>query len=174
MNQGNIFLIGFMGAGKSTVAKSLCRMMERELCEMDEMLVKRAGMPIAEIFKQYGEEHFRKMETQLLIDLQQEKNVVVSCGGGAVMREENVSYMKECGKIILLTAEPETIYERVKHSTNRPILNGHMNVDYIRELMEKRKGRYEAVADIKAATDGKSVNEICAEITAGLSAEGWR
>lgn len=166
MNQGNIFLIGFMGAGKSTVAKCLCRMMKRDLCEMDEMLVERAGMPIAEIFEKYGEEHFRKMETQLLIDLQQEKHVIVSCGGGAVMREENVSYMKECGQIVLLTAEPETIYERVKHSTNRPILNGHMNVDYIRELMEKRKSRYEAVADITIATDGKTITDVCEEIGA--------
>lgn len=172
MNQNNIFLIGFMGAGKSTVADRLSQNMTRKLIEMDEMLADRAGMPIAEIFEQFGEAYFRKMETQLLIDLQQERHVIVSCGGGAVMREENVSYMKECGKIILLTAEPETIYERVRYSTGRPILNGHMNVEYIRELMEKRRGRYEAVADIKVATDGQSVDEICAKIQKKLGAEG--
>lgn len=172
MNQDNIFLIGFMGAGKSTVADRLSQNMRRELFEMDEMLEERMGMPIAEVFEQFGEAYFRTQETQLLRYLQQEQHAVVSCGGGAVMREENVSYMKECGRIILLTAEPETIYERVRHSTGRPILNGHMNVEYIRELMEKRKGRYEAVADIKVATDGKSVDEICAEIQKKLGAEG--
>lgn len=164
MNQGNIFLIGFMGAGKSTVAERLKKKLNRKLCEMDQMIEKEQGMPISQIFEQYGEAHFRDLETQLVRSLMKEQDAVVSCGGGAVIREENVDYMKQNGKIVLLTAEPETIYERVKHSTNRPILNGHMNVEYIRELMGKRKDRYESVADIKVATDHKTIDEICDEI----------
>ena len=77
--------------------------------------------------------------------------------------------MKQCGKIVLLTATPETIYERVKDSTDRPILNGNMNVDYIRELMEKRKDRYLAVADVVVATDQKSAEEITREILAAFA-----
>ena len=93
---------------------------------------------------------------------------MVSCGGGAVLRDENAKLMKENGMIVLLTATPETIYERVKNSTDRPILNGNMNVEYISSLMDKRKDRYLAVADYAVATDGKSVKEICAEIIAKM------
>lgn len=164
MERKTIFLIGFMGAGKSTVASRLQRELHMELCEMDQMIVEQQGMSINDIFERFGEEHFRRLETQLVRDLQQHAPAIVSCGGGAVMREENVSYMKECGRIVLLTATPETIYERVKHSKNRPILNGNMNVEFIRELMEQRRSRYEAVADISVATDGREIGEICQEI----------
>ena len=85
------------------------------------------------------------------------------------MRDENAALMKQCGKIVLLTATPETIYERVKDSTDRPILNGNMNVDYIRELMEKRKDHYLAVADVVVATDQKSAEEITREILAAFA-----
>ena len=90
--------------------------------------------------------------------------IVISCGGGAALREENVVEMKKNGRVVLLTASPETIYERVKDSTERPILNGHMNVEYIAELMEQRREKYEAAADACVAVDGKSVDEICEEI----------
>ena len=82
------------------------------------------------------------------------------------MKEENVRLMKESGKIVLLTAEPGTIYERVKDSTERPVLNGNMNVGYIEELMEKRRPKYEEAADVTIATDGKTSKEICEEILA--------
>lgn len=85
------------------------------------------------------------------------------------MREENTQIMKQCGRIVLLTATPETVYERVKDNTDRPILNNNMNVDYIRSLMEKRRSRYESVADITVATDGKSAEEICEKILSALN-----
>ena len=164
----NIFLIGFMGAGKSTIARELAKELKTERVEMDQMIVEQQKMPISEIFDQFGEEHFRDIETALVKELKNKKGVVVSCGGGAVLRDENAKLMKENGMIVLLTATPETIYERVKNSTDRPILNGNMNVEYISSLMDKRKDRYLAVADYAVATDGKSVKEICAEIIAIL------
>ena len=136
----NIVLIGFMGAGKSTIAKVLKEKLNVPLCEMDEMIAEQQKMAISDIFAQYGETHFRDLETQLVKDISEKDGVIVSCGGGAVLREENVSFMKENGRIVLLSATPETIYERVRYSKDRPILNGHMNVEYIRELMEKPKG----------------------------------
>lgn len=160
----NIFLIGFMGSGKSTIAKVLSEKLGVAQVEMDEMIVKEQGMPITEIFEKYGEEHFRDIETDLVRRLQELDGVVVSCGGGAVLREENREIMKKSGCIVLLTAKPETILERVKHSTNRPVLNGHMNVEYITELMEKRRACYETAADYVVATDGKKREEICEEI----------
>lgn len=121
-------------------------------------------MSINEIFEQKGEAGFRDIESQLVIDLGNQEKSIVSCGGGVVVRPENVENMKKSGKIIFLTAEPETILERVKDGTDRPLLNGHMNVEYISELMGKRLALYEAAADYKVATDGKTKGEICTEI----------
>lgn len=159
-----IFLIGFMGSGKSTIAKLLCKELDATLVEMDERIVEEQKMTINDIFAQYGEAHFRDIESQLVCDIVAEGNAVVSCGGGVVVRPQNVENMKKNGKIVYLTATPETIYERVRYSTDRPILNGNMNVEYITELMAKRKDLYEAAADIKIATDGKDKETICAEI----------
>lgn len=160
----NIYLIGFMGAGKSTIARTLVREQGCSLVEMDEQIVEEQGMSINEIFEKYGEDHFRDIESRLVEDLGKKKGMVVSCGGGVVVRKENVQNMKSSGKIVFLTATPETVYERVKNSTDRPILNGHMNVEYIAGLMEKRRALYEEAADLTIATDGKTRDEICREI----------
>lgn len=155
-----------MGAGKSMIARALVKKTGAESAEMDELIERQQGMAITEIFQKYGEEHFRNLETELLRSLAEKTDLIVSCGGGSVLRDENAALMKENGCIVLLTAAPETIYERVKDSKNRPVLNGNMNVAYIRELMEKRRARYEAVADIRIATDGKDADTICEEILA--------
>lgn len=160
----NIFLIGFMGCGKSTVARTLSKKLEVTQVEMDELIVKEQGMPITEIFEKHGEEHFRDIETELIHRLQEMDGVVVSCGGGAVLREENRKLMKQSGVIILLKAKPETILSRVKNSTNRPVLNGNMNLEYITELMERRRACYEDAADYVIETDGKEIDCICNEI----------
>lgn len=166
----NIFLIGFMGVGKSTVAGELSSQLEMDLVEMDQMIVENSGMAISEIFDKFGEAYFRDIESNMLIDFQKRKQTIVSCGGGVVMRDENSEHMKKNGRIVLLTAKPETIYERVKDSDERPILNNNMSVEYINELMEKRRERYEAVADVTVATDGKDVVQICEEILSKLIA----
>ena len=160
----NIFLIGFMGSGKSTIARLLSERMGVTQVEMDEVIVQEQGMPITEIFEKYGEEHFRDIEADLVRRLQAQDGVVVSCGGGAVLREENRRIMKESGVIVWLAADPETILERVKHSSERPVLNGNMNLEYITGLMEKRRACYEAAADFVVSTDGKKREEICEEI----------
>ena len=160
----SIFLIGFMGAGKSTIARALQRELGFPLIEMDERNVKEQGMSINDILAQYGEDHFRDIESQLIVDIGKEEPSIVSCGGGVVVRPQNTQNMKEIGRIVFLKATPETIYERVKNSTDRPILNGHMNVEYIAELMEKRRALYEAAADITIQTDGKMREQICEEI----------
>ncbi len=166
----NIFLIGFMGAGKSTIALELKRKLEMERVEMDQMIVEKQGMSISEIFDEFGEPYFRNLESNTLIEMQKRKQTIISCGGGVVMRPENADYMKANGRIVLLTAKPETIYERVKDSDERPILNNNMNVDFIGGLMDKRREKYEAAADIVVSTDGKDVVTICEEIISKLIA----
>lgn len=166
----NIFLIGFMGAGKSTIASELQARLDMDRIEMDELIVQKQGMSISEIFDEYGEVYFRNLESNTLIELQKRKQTIVSCGGGVVMREDNSEHMKKNGRVVLLTAKPETIYDRVKNSDERPILNNHMNVDYISSLMEKRRERYEAAADVTVITDGKNATQICEEIISRLIA----
>lgn len=164
----NIVLIGFMGAGKSTVSDYLSTMFDMEIVEMDQVIAEREEMSIPDIFSTYGEEYFRDLETNLLIEMQSRKNVIISCGGGAAMRERNVAEMKKNGKVILLTASPETIYERVKDSDDRPVLHERKNIKGISELMEKRRGKYEAAADIVINTDNKTVLQICEELVRRL------
>lgn len=160
----NIFLIGFMGSGKSTVASCLAEKYGMEIIEMDQLIVEREGMSIPDIFAQKGEPYFRDAETNLLIEIQSEQNKVVSCGGGVVLRENNVEEMKKSGKIVLLSAKPETILERVKDDDNRPLLRGNKNVEFISDMMEKRRSKYESAADVVIQTDGKEVDVICKEI----------
>ena len=128
------------------------------------LIVERQGMSISDIFETYGEEYFRELETNLLIEMQSQSNVVVSCGGGVPMRERNVVEMKKNGRVVLLTAKPETILERVKDNHDRPLLENNKTVPFIADLMEKRRAKYEAAADIVIETDGKSELEICEEM----------
>lgn len=160
----NIFLIGFMGAGKSTIAKKLHKEYYMEVLEMDQIIEEREGMSISQIFEEKGEEYFRKLETELLLELRQRRNLVVSCGGGTPLRSCNVEAMRESGKIVFLTASPETVFERVKNSHNRPVIENNKNVPFIASLMEQRRESYEAAADVMVATDGRSSGEICEEI----------
>lgn len=162
-------LIGFMGAGKTTVSRELSKMTGRKELDMDAYIVEKEGMAITDIFAQFGEEYFRTKETASLIEIMKMDDLIVSCGGGVVVKDENVSYMKDGGVIVLLTATPQTILERVKESTDRPILNGNMDVEFIEQLMNKRKDRYLSVADVIVETDNKAVKEICAEIMEKIS-----
>lgn len=164
----NIVLIGFMGAGKTTISDYLSTMFDMRLVEMDQEIAEREEMSIPDIFATYGEEYFRSRETELLRELQTQNNCIISCGGGAALRQENVVEMKKNGRVVLLTASPEVVYERVKDSNDRPLLKGNNNVEFIAELMEKRREKYEAAADIVICTDHKSILQICEEIITKL------
>ena len=157
-----------MGVGKTTMSDYFNTMFAMDVIEMDQIIARREGMSIPDIFEIHGEEYFRNCETELLIEMQSRKNVVISCGGGVPMRERNVVEMKKNGRVILLTAEPETILERVRDDHSRPLLENNKNVSFIRKLMEKRREKYEAAADIIIRTDGRSIQEIGEEIIVQL------
>ena len=166
----NIVLIGFMGAGKSTISDFLKTVFAMDIVEMDQIIAERQGMSISDIFETYGEQYFRDLETNLLIEMQSRSNVVISCGGGTPMRECNVVEMKKNGRVVLLTAKPETILDRVKDNHDRPLIENNKTVPFITDLMEKRRAKYEAAADIIIETDGKSELEICEELVHRLRA----
>ena len=165
----NLFLIGFMGAGKTSVSAGLGRMLGREVVEMDERIAAQEGMSIPELFAQKGEPYFRACETALLKSFSQGAPRIVSCGGGVPLREENVAAMRESGTVVLLTASPEVILERVRDSDERPLLQGHKDVPYIAALMEQRRPKYEAAADITVDTSHLSIEEVCRQVLRQVS-----
>ena len=165
----NIALIGFMGVGKTTVSHALSERTGAEEIDIDRWIVEKEGRAITEIFQTEGEQAFRDIETAAVKELSLLNGKILSCGGGAVLRSCNVDALKNHGIIVLLTAMPETIFERVRHGKDRPVLNGNMNVAYIAELMEKRRPAYEAAADVTVSTDGKSPAEIAEEIEAFMT-----
>lgn len=160
----HIALIGFMGAGKSSVSRALHRMTGWPEIDTDQRIVEKEGCPIPQIFSEKGEPYFRQLETDLIDELGTLPPGIISCGGGMVLRDINVKKLHAIADVVLLTATPETIYDRVKDSRDRPLLNGNMNVPYIRGLMEKRRPFYETAANVVVSTDGKSVSEIAEEI----------
>ena len=165
----NIFLIGFMGAGKSTVARAMKKHYGMRLIEMDEQIEYQEKMSVPKIFEVHGEPYFRQLETDLLEGLSSQENTVVSCGGGVPMRACNVEAMRKSGKVIYLRTSPQQIYERVKTSHNRPLLEGNMNVEYISKLLSQRLPKYLEAADAVVSTDGKRVEDICKEIIGLIS-----
>lgn len=164
MGKRNIFLIGFMGTGKTTVSHKLSELLGYEEIDTDAWIAQRQNRSISEIFETQGEQAFRDMETELLRELGEEKHKIVSCGGGMALRQENVRLMQENGVVVLLTAEPETILSRVQGDDGRPVLNGNMNVAYIKELLAKRNPFYQEAGEVEIATDLYSPEEIAKEI----------
>ncbi len=160
----HIFLIGFMGAGKTSTSRALSHMLGVKETDTDAMIVEKEGCQISVIFEKKGEEYFRNLETGILDDIKIMEPCIISCGGGMVLREENVLKMKEMGKILFLSATPETIYTHVKDSLSRPLLNGNMNIPYIKKLMDERVPKYLAASDAVIVTDGLDPKGVAAKI----------
>lgn len=170
--QGNIAIIGFMGTGKTTVSSALSKITGLKEIDVDAYIVEKAKMSISEIFEKYGEEYFRNLETESLREIANNKNQIISCGGGAVLKDENVDILKNSGTIVLLTATPETIFDRVKDHTHRPILNNDMSLSHVKSLMEKREPRYQSVADIKVNVNSNDRILTCYDMLCKLEEKG--
>lgn len=161
-----------MGTGKSAVSRELAHMTGYRAVDVDHEIEKSAGRSIADIFGTEGEPAFRDMEHKALVGIASGSGQVISTGGGAVMRDDNLSVMCSGGRniIVSLTASPETVYERTKGNSERPLLNVPDPMGRIRELMELRMPRY-MMADVIVSTDGKSPQDVALEI---LEAIGWK
>ncbi|HIE36276.1 MAG TPA: shikimate kinase [Candidatus Omnitrophica bacterium] len=159
----NIYLVGFMGTGKTTVGKILAEKLNKEFVEMDDVIEERESRSIVDIFAQNGEPYFRNLEKQLLKELAKESDLIVSCGGGLICDEENSKILKKTGIIFNLVATPLTIYERTKKYTHRPLLNVDDPLEKIKELLEKRRPYYEKV-HFNIDTEKFSAEEVAEEI----------
>ena len=154
----NIFLIGFMGAGKSSVAKAISQKYNKRYIELDKEIELEAGRSIPNIFEIYGEVYFRECETRVL-RLIECTDTVISCGGGIVLKDENIELLREKGRIIWLKAQPLTIYERIKAASERPLLKGNMTPEYIEELLASRIEKYERAATDSISTDYMDIEQ---------------
>lgn len=170
--KGNIAMIGFMGTGKTTVSRALAMITGLEEIDVDAYIVEKAGMSISDIFEKYGEEYFRQLETEALREIVGGNGQIISCGGGAVLKDENVDILKQNGTIVLLTASPETIFDRVKDHTHRPILNDDMSLEHVKSLMANREPRYQSVADIKVNVDSNDRVLTCYDMLCKLEEKG--
>ena len=164
LRNGNLALIGFMGTGKTTVGKHLAELFGLAFAETDYLIAAEAGMSIPEIFEKYGEAHFRDLESRILKSLSEKTGCVISCGGGAVLRQENVDALRRVSRLILLTASPETILARTMQDSSRPLLRGKKSAEDIKELLSRREEAYQNAADITIDTDGMTIPELCREI----------
>ena len=131
------------------------------------------AVQVLDIFKDSGEAYFRTLETNALQTISSKQGQIISCGGGAVLKDENVDILKKNGVIVLLTATPETIFDRVKDHTHRPILNNDMSLRHVKELMEQREPRYQSVANVKVNVDSNDRILTCYNIINYLEKEGY-
>lgn len=171
-NYKKVFLIGFMGTGKTAIANMLSNTYGLKRIDLDAYIERKEHMTIADMFASQSESYFRDKETKYLKQIIKKNYQVISLGGGVLLRKENIETIKEKGVIVLLTAEPETIAERLKGDRTRPLLSDNFDLDYIKELMEERKKQYLEVADITIKTDGRPIDDICKEIVETLGFNG--
>jgi shikimate kinase len=159
----NIVLTGFMGTGKTAVGKKLSRLLNMELVDVDTEIEKSKEMLINDIFKKFGEPRFREIETEMIKKLSVKENIIISTGGGAVLKQENMDVLRVKGIIVCLMAKPDTILRRTSHNSNRPLLHVEDPFGKINELLNFRKPFYEK-ADIMIDTEGKTPIQIAEEI----------
>lgn len=162
----NIILIGFMGTGKTTVGRALASQLGMTQVDMDEAIVQREGRTIAEIFSDAGEAYFRDVESEVLLELVNREKLVITTGGGAVLREANRAIMLQKGLVIALDATEEEIVNRVKNDPDRPLLAGDPR-ERVRILKQERSGLYQ-FAPIQIDTTKKSLAHILEEIQAQM------
>lgn len=161
----NIILTGFMGSGKTTVGIQLSYRLKCRFEDTDKIIEKEQGCTISEIFDQKGEEAFRNLETECLKQLMEEKHpFVLSVGGGLVVREKNRMLLEKLGTVVYLRIRPETVYERLKSDTTRPLLQSSDPFMTIKTMLAKRISFYEGCCDITVDVDGKNLEEIVNEI----------
>lgn len=163
--KNNIILEGFMGSGKTTVGIRLSYKMFMTVVDTDKMIEKEQGMSVSEIFAKKGEDTFRNLETACLQKLLDEGNKqIISLGGGTPVRPENREILKKLGIVVYLRVKPQTVYDRIKNDSSRPLLQCENPLQRICDMMFARKEAYETTADITIDTDGLSFDEIINEI----------
>lgn len=170
MGAGNIFLVGMMGAGKTTVGKALARRLGLGFVDCDREIVERTGVPIATIFEIEGEAGFRQRESAVLAELARGSHAVIATGGGAVLAEANRRLMRENGTVVYLRASIDHLHERTRRSTTRPLLAKGDRRATLAALLEARDPLYREAAHVIVDSGTPSAGSLAARVAEALSA----
>jgi shikimate kinase len=169
----NIYLVGLMGAGKTTIGRSLAKRLDMGFLDTDKEIESRTGVPIPTIFEIEGEEGFRKREAQVVKETAAKSGQVVATGGGSVLREENRIALRASGFVIYLNVTPQTLLERTRHDKNRPLLQVADPLSKLTQLFAARDPLYRAVADIVVEEEWMSAQGILQHLLKEL-AKRWK
>ena len=168
----NIALIGFMGTGKTAVAKVLAEKLSKKFIELDLLIEQTAGKSIPDIFQQDGEIAFRELEIDVTRQVAADNNSVIACGGGLVLNKINIDRLRQSSRMVYLTASPMVILRRTSTEPGqRPLLEVDNPEQTIREMLKSRKPFYENAADITVNTSRLSIDAVAEEITNILRAD---
>ena len=159
----NIVLVGLMGAGKTRTARQLAKILHKKCVSTDAEIEQREGRSIADIFRDSGEEYFRKLEKETVRQIALEDDLIVDCGGGIVLDPDNILQLKKKGIVFYLYASPDVIHRRTRRHTHRPLLNVPDPLAKIKTLLEERQAHYEQ-ADHTIDTDRQSVEQTVEEV----------
>lgn len=155
-NTKNVYLVGLMGSGKTTIGRSLAKRLGFEFVDSDREIEARTGVSIPTIFEIEGEDGFRKREAQVIAEVSRQSGMVVATGGGAVLRPENRENLRSHGFVVYLNVPPQTLWERTRHDRNRPLLQVADPLLKLKELFDQRDALYREVADL--IVDGSRIN----------------
>ena len=165
---GHIYLMGMMGAGKTTLGKSLARRLERRFIDTDKLLVERTGAPVATIFEVEGEAGFRRREAALLQELSHGQDCVVATGGGSILDAENRRAMRDSGTVVYLRARVEHLWERTRHDASRPLLANDDPKGTLARLLAERDPLYREAAHVIVDTGSQSAATILQRVLSAL------
>jgi shikimate kinase len=168
MINDNIFFVGLMGAGKTTIGKLLAKKLKKTFYDTDHEIEKKLGVKVSVIFELEGEEGFRKRETQMIDELTNKKDIILATGGGAVLSEENRRLLKERGKVIYLNAKPQHLAKRMAFDKDRPLLQKGNMLDTLNNLYQERHPLYLGVSSFVVDTGQQKTQTIINKIEALL------
>ena len=171
LHAGNLFLVGMMGAGKTTVGRLLARRLKRTFVDSDHEIEQRCGVPVPVIFEIEGEPGFRAREAQMIAELAAREGIVLATGGGAVLDAESRRWLAARGTVVYLHARPGFLWQRVRHDRNRPLLATPDPQKKLEELYAERDPLYREVADLVLDTGKQSVQTLAKDLLARLDAE---
>jgi shikimate kinase len=168
MDAGSIFLVGMMGAGKTTIGRALAQRLRRPFVDTDRILVERTGVPIATIFEIEGEAGFRRRESAVLAEVAHEPGRVVATGGGIVLDPANRELMRAHGTVLYLRARVDSLWERLRHDTTRPLLATPQPREKLAGLLDQRDPLYREAAHLIVDTGPQSAANLVNRIVAAL------
>lgn len=166
----HLFLVGFMGAGKTSVARLVARELDRDFLDVDAMIEREQDTTIPVIFAERGEERFRALESAMLASLQDREPAVVACGGGIVLRPENRALLGKTGTVVYLKVTGAEALARIGDMASRPLLAGSGGQLAATQLLKAREVLYESVADATVDTVGRTPDEVAREVIEAVGA----